>query len=59
MGNRPYFFKKLKLTSMLTTTKISTMYHQPIPVNVADYAFNGYNQVQGWADIKEPKSSSS
>ena len=59
MGNRPYLFKKLKLTSMLTTTKISPMFHQPIPVNVADYAFNGYNQVQGWADIKEPKSSSS
>ena len=44
---------------MLTTTKISPMFHQPIPVNVADYAFNGYNQVQGWADIKEPDSSSS
>jgi hypothetical protein len=44
---------------MLTTEKISTMYHQPIPVNGADYSFNGFNQVQGWADIKEPDSSSS
>lgn len=44
---------------MLTTTKISTFNHQPIPVNVMDYGFYAFNQEQQWADIKEPKSSSS
>jgi hypothetical protein len=43
---------------MYTNSNIS-INHQPTPANVQDYGFMAYNQVQGWADIKEPKSSSS
>lgn len=40
---------------MYTNSNIS-INHQPTPVNVQDYGFMAYNQVQGWAnDIKEPK----